>query len=150
MAGPPVPSTTSSTPLHDHALEFTVPQPTFRATDVADIERAAGPSADGAREPSAAEREAKGELVQGELAGKPIWVKPVRQWRASALHALREGDLMAWAEATLSDDDWDTWLDVDPTIDEIEEFFKTINAGLGTDPGNSRASRRSSRNTRRR
>lgn len=100
--------------------------------------------------PSAAEREVTGELVQGELAGRTIYVPPVKKWRASALHHLREGDFENWAKITLADDDWDIWTEVDPTIDEIESFFVSVNSGLGTSPGNSRASRRSSRNTRRR
>lgn len=99
---------------------------------------------------SAAEKEVRGELIQGDLAGKTVYVKPVKQWRASALHALREGDLMGWAEATLTDDDWDTWLEVDPTVEEIQAFFASIDTGLGTNPGNSRRSRRSSTRTRRR
>lgn len=126
-------------------------QPQFYPTNVADIQRA--PDSEPAPQDeavSAAEHEARGELIQGSLAGKTVYVKPVRQWRASALAALREGDLMGWAEATLSDDDWATWEEVDPTIEQIQEFFKSIDTGLGTDPGNSRASRRSSRGTRRR
>lgn len=99
---------------------------------------------------SAPEREVTGELVQGELAGRPIYVPPVKQWRASALHALREGDFETWAKITLDDDDWTIWAEVDPTFQEIDDFFATINTGIGTSPGNSRASRRSSRNTRRR
>lgn len=99
---------------------------------------------------SAGEKEVRGELIQGSLAGKTVYVKPVKQWRASALHALREGDLMGWAEVTLSDDDWAIWEEVDPTLEEIEAFFASINTGLGTDPGNSRRSRRSSNRTRRR
>lgn len=101
-------------------------------------------------ESSAPEREVTGELVQGELAGRPIYVPPVKQWRASALHALREGDFETWAKITLDDDDWAIWAEVDPTFEEIDDFFATVNTGIGTSPGNSRASRRSSRNTRRR
>lgn len=126
-------------------------EPMYRPTDLREIqalhEQDRAPAQEAA---SAAEHEAKGELVQGELAGKPIWVKPVKQWRASALHALREGDLQGWAEATLSDDDWATWEEVDPTLEEIEKFFASINSKLGTNPGNSRASRRGSRSTQRR
>lgn len=138
-------------------------QPTYRPTEPRDVQRfqdwqePAPESAPWGRPPpepepqaSAAEREAKGELIQGELAGKTIYTPPVKQWRASALHALREGDLMGWAEATLSDDDWAIWEDVDPTVEQIEDFFATINKQAGTNPGNSRASRRSSRSTRRR
>lgn len=100
--------------------------------------------------PSAAEHEVTGELVQGELAGRTVYVPPVKKWRASALHALREGDFDTWAKGTLADDDWDIWDEVDPTIEEIEGFFASINPGLGTSPGNSRASRRSSRTTQKR
>lgn len=107
-----------------------------------------GPEPDA--EPSAPEREVTGELVQGELAGKTIYVPPVKKWRASALHALREGDFENWAKITLDDDDWDIWQEVDPTVEDIETFFKSINSGLGTNPGNSRAQRRSSKPTRKR
>lgn len=107
-----------------------------------------GPEPDS--EPSAPEREVTGELVQGELAGEPIYVPPVKKWRASALHALREGDFENWAKITLDDDDWDLWQKTDPTVEDIEAFFKSINTGLGTNPGNSRAQRRSSKPTRRR
>lgn len=98
----------------------------------------------------AVKHEATGELVQGKLAGRTIYVPPVKQWRASALHALREGDFETWAETTFSDDDFDVWAEVDPTMQEIEDFFATINPGLGTNSGNSRASRRSARRTRKR
>jgi hypothetical protein len=118
----------------------------FRPTDLSKVH----PEDPAPSTASAAEKEVRGELIQGNLAGKTVYVRPVKQWRASALHALREGDLMGWAEATLSDDDWDVWLEVDPTIEEIEGFFASINPGLGTDPGNSRRSRRSSTRTRRR
>lgn len=100
--------------------------------------------------PSPAEREVTGELVQGELAGQTVYCPPTKRWRASALHALREGDFETWAKITLDDDDWSTWQDVDPTLEQIEDFFTSVNPGLGTSPGNSRSSRRSSRSTRRR
>lgn len=101
-------------------------------------------------EASAVEREATGELIQGDLAGRTVYVPPVRKWRASGLSALRDGDFNKWAESTLNDDDYDIWMDVDPTLDEIETFFASVNPGLGTSPGNSRRSRNSSRGTRKR
>lgn len=99
---------------------------------------------------SAGEHEATGELIQGELAGKTIYVPPVKKWRASALHKLREGDYQGWAEATLLDDDMDIFEEVDPTIDELEGFFNSISGAMGGNAGNSRASRRSQRSTKRR
>lgn len=97
---------------------------------------------------SAAEKEAKRELVQGELAGRPIYVPPTKQWRSSAMHHLRNGDFQSWAESVLDDDDYDIWIEVDPTLEEIEAFFELVNPKLSA--GNSRASRRSSRRTPRR
>jgi hypothetical protein len=99
---------------------------------------------------SAAEKEATDELIQCELAGKTMYVPPVSKWRASALHAIREGDLQTWAEKTLLDDDWDLWQEIDPTLDEVTKFFETLNGQTGVDSGNSRSSRGSSRNTSRR
>lgn len=98
-----------------------------------------------AEHPPPAESEARGEYVRGELAGEEVYVPPVKKWRSSALSALRAGDMHGWAESTLDDDGWAVWLRVDPSLEEIEDFFGSINAGLGTNPGNSRASRRSSR-----
>jgi len=96
---------------------------------------------------SAAEREVKGEYIKGELGGREIHVPPVRKWRSSALSALRNGDMQGWAEGTLDDEDWEIWEQVDPNLEEIEAFFGSVNAGLGTNPGNSRASRRQQRST---
>lgn len=97
---------------------------------------------------SAAEKDATNELLQCELAGKTIYVPPVSKWRASALHAIREGDLQTWAEKTLLDDDWDLWQEIDPTLDEVTAFFDTLNGQTGVDSGNSRSSRTSPRSTR--
>lgn len=99
---------------------------------------------------SAAEKEATDELLQCELAGKTIYVPPVNKWRASALHAIREGDLQTWAEKTLLDDDWAIWEEVDPTLDEVTAFFDTLNGQTGVSSGNSSSSRSSSRSTSRR
>lgn len=99
---------------------------------------------------TAQEREATGELIQGELAGKTVYVPPVKKWRASALSALREGDFNKWAENTLPDDDFDIWDEIDPTLEQIEDFFESIGPSLGTSPGNSRRSRSSSKSTRKR
>lgn len=126
-------------------------EPDRRPSDRSDDHRARDDDRDEPpTEASAPEREVTGELVQGELAGRTIYVPPVKQWRASALHGLREGDFETWAKITLDDDDWAIWSEVDPTFEEIDDFFASINSGIGTSPGNSRASRRSSRNTRRR
>ncbi len=95
-------------------------------------------------------KEATNSTISGKLGDNEISVPPVKQWRASALEAVSNGQFSVWAEKTLSDDDYDTWLTVDPTIGEIETFFESIGGELGMTPGESRASGRRSRNTARR
>lgn len=100
---------------------------------------------------SPAENEATGTEVTGNLGDTEIGVPPVKQWRASALDALTEGRFSAWAELVLSDEAYDAWIAADPTIGEVEEFFESIGDKIGMgSPGESRASRRSSRSTRKR
>lgn len=96
------------------------------------------------------EREATGGYTRGTLAGRDILVPPLTKWRSSAMRALNSGDFETWAEVVLDNEDYDIWVDVDPTVEEINDFFESISGGLGVDQGNSRASRRSSRPTPRR
>jgi hypothetical protein len=85
------------------------------------------------------------------LAGEQIRIKPAGQWRSSAVRAMREGDFDRWAESSLADkESWATWQDIDPTIDEVEAMLRAWQTTTGQDPGESRASRRSSRSTARR
>ncbi len=93
------------------------------------------------------ETEAKGEFVQGMLVGRPVLVPPTKKWRMSALSALRDGDIDGWAKETLTDDGWEVWVEVNPTVEEVEKFFADLNPKLGTNPGNSRRSRTSSPRT---
>lgn len=111
---------------------------------------ASAPEADLDDEPTAQENEVTGDRVKGTLAGRTVYVPPVKRWRSSALSALRAGDFDKWAEVTLDDESYETWVDVDPTLAEIEDFYASVNPGLGTSPGNSRQRTSSSRRTRRR
>lgn len=94
-------------------------------------------------EPTAAENEATGETVKAELCGHMLAVPPTNKWRSSAMRALRNGDTETWAERTLSEEDYATWCEVDPTMEEVDTFFGNARDGLGVSVGNSRASRRS-------
>lgn len=80
----------------------------------------------------------------------PVTVLPQRLWRSSAMRALNRGDFEAWAEKSLTEAGYDVWLDVDPTVEEIEAFFEEFAKTAGISPGGSRASRRSSNAMRRR
>ncbi|MEU6210757.1 hypothetical protein ABZ891_12675 [Streptomyces sp. NPDC047023] len=93
------------------------------------------------------------EPVLGVLCGRQVRILPVQQWRASALKALREGDLDAWAERCLTDEGLDVWDAVDPTFAEVSEFFASFSDEMavtetGAPPPN-RATRRAAPRRRR-
>lgn len=90
------------------------------------------------------EREATGGHTRGTLAGREILVPPLNKWRSSAMRAINTGDFETWADVTLDDDEYAIWQEIDPTVEEINDFFETITAGIGASQGNSRASRRAS------
>lgn len=78
-----------------------------------------------------------------------IRVKPVKEWRASGIRAMREGDFDTWAEKALDADSYEAWTEVDPTMQEVEDFFTAWGELTGQDQGKSRNSGRSSKSTRR-
>jgi hypothetical protein len=78
-----------------------------------------------------------------------ITVPPIGRWKSSARNALfTRGDDAAWAVTTLSPDDVERWMSLDPTKDEAEEFIADFYRLAGQNLGESRASRRSSTRTR--
>lgn len=78
-----------------------------------------------------------------------IRVRPVQDWRASGIRAMREGDFDTWAEKALDEESYAAWTDVDPTMREVEAFFTAWGEATGQDQGKSRNSGRSSKSTRR-
>lgn len=59
-----------------------------------------------------------------ELGEADIRVPPFKSWRSSARSALlTRGDDMSWAALTLSREDAEAWIDLDPTKTEADEFF---------------------------
>ncbi len=121
---------------HTHGGQVLPPQPALPA------EPSVAPEGQ-----SAEETEAKAEWVQGTLGDHVLLVPPTKKWKVSALEALSAGRYSEWAEKTLSDEDFELWEEADCTVEEMEAFFKDINGRLGTDPGKSRSSRRSSTRT---
>lgn len=77
-------------------------------------------------------------------------IKPGNRWRPSYLRALRQGDYDTWAAGVLHPDDVETFLKVDPTFDEINEFTTVAMESTGEPAGKSGGRTRSSRTTRRR
>jgi hypothetical protein len=82
--------------------------------------------------------------------GDLVHVIPRGQWRASALSMLNEGDLDGWARMCLHKPDYDVWVGVDPTVDEVMEMFEAWQKLTGEDLGKANAQRGSLRNGRRR
>jgi hypothetical protein len=95
-----------------------------------------------------AETAAGDEPVAVLLDGLTVHVKPVKQWRSSGLRALREGDFQTWAEKCLEPESVDVWLDLDPTIGDVESFFEQWQELSGQSAGKSPVSPRSSKTTR--
>jgi hypothetical protein len=102
---------------------------------------------DGTPEPAAEPAPlAEGEVIVRlvtEVGEADIRVPPLKQWRSSARNALfSRGDDLAWAIATLSTEDAQTWTDLDPTKGETEIFFEAWGKASGS---SNRADRRARR-----
>ncbi|MFF7973838.1 hypothetical protein [Streptomyces sp. NPDC007905] len=69
---------------------------------------------------------ANSEPVVGLLNGREVSVKPVNQWRNSAMRALRSGDIDTWADMCLTDEGYEVFEEEDPTLDDIAGFFSSI------------------------
>lgn len=67
-------------------------------------------------------------------------VLPARKWRSSAIHALTNNHYEVWAAACLSATSYAHWREVDPTVDECDEFWTAWKDRTGQDPGESSAS----------
>jgi hypothetical protein len=95
---------------------------------------------------SAAEAEARsdpGVSTTLQLAGEDITIRPVKQWRTSAIGALNVGDFDKWAASALEPDSAALWLEIDPTIEDVETMFKAWGELTGQTVGKSARSARS-------
>ncbi|MEV7250766.1 hypothetical protein [Streptomyces cyaneofuscatus] len=98
----------------------------------------------------AQENEATGTYGTASVSGVELRVKPANQWRPSYMRALRQGDYDTWAAGVLHEDDVQTFIDLDPTFDEINEFTSAAMETTGDTAGKSSGRARSSRSTRKR
>ena len=101
-----------------------------------------------------AEADAPAEGVYVELvteAGEAeLLVPPPGRWKSRAQTFLTQGAYDLWAQITLSQEDFKAWRQLDPTLDEATAFLESWQEVAGQDLGKSRASRRSSKSTRKR
>lgn len=62
------------------------------------------------------------------IPGTHVRVLPPRMWRVSSLSAMRAGDFDTWAKKALaSTEDYEVFMDVDPTLEQVETFMKNLN-----------------------
>lgn len=93
------------------------------------------------------------ELIVGEVS---VRVLPARMWRLSGYAAIKEGDFLTWAQKCLaSDEDYEAFVEADPTFEQIAGFFTRFGtatsepSGEVGDPGNSNSSSSSSTRSKR-
>lgn len=98
----------------------------------------------------AQELEATGRHITVDLCGEPVRVVPGGAWPVSAQRKLREGDLDGFMASVLQEDDYDLYVEMDPTLDEFNQFVEDAQELSGEPQGKSRRPSGSSRRTRRR
>lgn len=98
----------------------------------------------------AQEIEAEGHYVTALLCGEEVQVVPPAAWRASWQRLLRQGMIDEFAEKIFHPDDFELYLELDPTMQEWGEFTDDAARSAGESRGNSRGPAPSSRHTRRR
>lgn len=80
---------------------------------------------------------------------KNVRVLPTSKWRASAMRTLNAGDMDGFMTIVLHEDDYDTYVDVDPDAGGIGEFAHAVAAASKDSLGKSSGPSRSGRTTRR-
>ena len=121
------------------------PATTRRAVEPdVDVEEAEVSAAD------AQEIEAEGHYVTAELCGEEVRVIPAAGWRVSWQELLMAGQISAFAGKVLHPDDFDFFVEVDPTVQEFQEFVAEASERAGEPLGKSSARSRSGGGTRRR
>ncbi|MEU1074297.1 MULTISPECIES: hypothetical protein [unclassified Streptomyces] len=98
----------------------------------------------------AQEIEATEEFLTVPLNDVDLRIRPVTHWRPSHFRALRVVDYDAWAAGVLHEDDVQMFIDLDATLEEINEFSMSAMEAAGENSGKSTARSRSSRSTRKR
>jgi hypothetical protein len=98
----------------------------------------------------AQEVEAEGHYVTAELCGEEIQIVPPAAWRTSWQRMLNEGNLDGFAERVFHPDDYDLYLELDPTIIEFMTLVEDAASRSGESMGKSGGPAPSSRRTRRR
>ena len=99
---------------------------------------------------SAQEIEAEGHYVTGLLCGEEVRIIPPGAWRQSWQELLNSGQIRAFMEIVLSPDDFELFVELDPTNNEVGELINEAAERAGESLGKSSGPAPSSRRTRRR
>ncbi|KOU62100.1 hypothetical protein ADK57_25705 [Streptomyces sp. MMG1533] len=84
------------------------------------------------------------------LCGEEVRIIPPGAWRQSWQNLLNNGQVGAFMEIVLHPDDYEVFLDLDPTNDEVGELINDAATRAGESLGKSSGPAPSSRRTRRR
>jgi hypothetical protein len=98
----------------------------------------------------AQETEAVSKYVTAMLCDEEIRIIPPGAWRQSWQRLATQGQIDAFAQIILHPDDYEVYVDIDPTNEEWGEFVQDAAERAGEPLGNSRGPAASSRRTRRR
>ncbi|MDX2837981.1 hypothetical protein PV377_03005 [Streptomyces ipomoeae] len=101
-------------------------------------------------EAEAQEIEAVSKHVTGLLCGEEVRIIPPGAWRQSWQRLLNTGQVDAFAKIVLHPDDYEVYVDIDPTNDEFGELVNDAAMRAGESLGKSSGPAPSSRRTRRR
>jgi hypothetical protein len=93
----------------------------------------------------AQEIEAEGHYITATLCGEEVQVVPPTLWRASWQRLLQQGLIDAFAEKVFHPDDFELYVELDPTMQEWAEFTEEAARMAGESQGNSRGPAASSR-----
>lgn len=101
-------------------------------------------------EAEAQEAEAEGHYMTATLCDEEVQIIPPSAWRSSWQRMLNQGDLDGFAQKIFHPDDYELYLELDPTIVEFLEFTQDAATRSGESLGKSNGPAPSSRRTRRR
>ncbi|MFF2100991.1 hypothetical protein [Streptomyces sp. NPDC058202] len=148
MASTPRKTAASSRKPRTAARAASRPPVSRRATEVDDIDEVDEVDV---TEAEAQEIEAEaGHYVTTDLCGQEVQVIPPSAWRSSWQRMLNQGNLDGFAEKVLHPDDYELYLELDPTIAEFLEFSQEAASLAGESLGKSNGPAPSSKRTRRR